>query len=149
MTRGEDTILAQQLGLLWEFCLCWVNTRRLPYVAACWGDAIAETVFKGRMPYEDLDDQSLYCFSSPFNYVHIFVPRAPPWVISPPPRMLVKDYEENSFSFQRSHPARLRVIIFVPVNASAAARTSGRKMCILLNSPLHCGIAENHRWQPV
>jgi hypothetical protein len=82
MTSGErGAMVAQQLGLLWEFWLCWVNTRRLPYVAACWGDAIAKTGFKGGMPYEDVDDQSLYCFSSLFNYVHIFVPRAPPWAI--------------------------------------------------------------------
>jgi hypothetical protein len=66
-----------QLGLLWEFWLCWVNIRRLLYVAACWSDAIAKAVFRGRTPYEAVDDQSLYCFSSPFNYVHIFVPRAP------------------------------------------------------------------------
>jgi hypothetical protein len=42
----ERAMLAQQLGLLWEFWLCWVETRRLPYVAVCWGEAIANTAFE-------------------------------------------------------------------------------------------------------
>jgi hypothetical protein len=32
----EKVMLAQQLGLLWEFRLCWVETRRMSYVAVCW-----------------------------------------------------------------------------------------------------------------
>ena len=77
----ERAMLAQQLGLPWEFWLCWVEIRRLPYVAVCWGEAIANTVLKAECRTKTSMIKACMAFLVLSHYVHIFVPHAPPWAI--------------------------------------------------------------------
>jgi hypothetical protein len=119
----RETMPAYGSAYYRSFWLLWGRESQAAIctVAVCWSDAIAKQVLRVECRTKTSMVKVCYCFSSPFTlctHLRCFAPSVGHLNTT---QKVGQRLRGDSFSLRYSHPARLRVIVLVPVRIPSAA----------------------------